>query len=146
MTFVETFQLTEILFKAAMDARNRRCDENTDEIGRILLSWTFKGGRYITGWGVLERGLCGCAALALTGAAGAVDTLKIEIAKYLQGDKAPEADVLAHAAMGLRRQTQRAVGPRYTGSSIDNAMASLDYRRLAPLLDEIADMLSPKVE
>ena len=143
VTFVETFQLTEILFEAAMDARERGCDENADAISTILLSWTFKGGRYITGWGVLERGFCGCAALALSGADGAVDALKAEIEKHLLSDKAPEADVLAHGAMGLRRQTERAVAPMYASSSIDHAMARLNYRKLAPLLEEIAELLSP---
>ena len=47
--FVETFQLTETLFEAAMDARRRGGDENAQEIGSTLLSWAFKGGRYITG-------------------------------------------------------------------------------------------------
>ena len=45
VTFVEKFQLTETLFKAAVDARRRGCDENAEEIARMLLSWTFKGGR-----------------------------------------------------------------------------------------------------
>ena len=37
VTFVETFQLTETLFNAAMDARSHGCGENAEEIGRILL-------------------------------------------------------------------------------------------------------------
>ena len=49
VTFVATFQLTEILFDSAMDARSRGCDENAGDIGRNLLSWVFRGGRYITG-------------------------------------------------------------------------------------------------
>ena len=44
VTFVETFEMTETLFEAALDARNRGCDENAEEIARMLLSWTFKGG------------------------------------------------------------------------------------------------------
>ena len=56
VTFVETFQLTEILFEAATEARGRGCDENADEIAGILLSWTFKGGRYITGLGGAGEG------------------------------------------------------------------------------------------
>ena len=146
VTFVETFQLTEILFEAAMDARSRGCDDNAGDIGRMLLSWAFKGGRYITGWGVLERGLCGCAALASTGDAGAVDALKTEIRRHLESDRAPQPEILAHGAAGLRRAADRAAGPRYASSRIDHAMARLDYRTLVPLLEEIAEMLSPPAQ
>lgn len=38
VTFVETFDLTETLFETALDARNRGCDENAEEIARTLLS------------------------------------------------------------------------------------------------------------
>ena len=144
--FVETFQLTETLFEAAMQTRRRDCDENAEAIARILLSWAFKGGRYITGWGVLERALCGCLALALTGRDGAVDELKTAIAQHLHRDRVPAPEVLAHGAAGLHRRTQGAAVPGYTHSTIDHAMARLDYNLLAPLLEEIADMLSPRAQ
>ena len=54
VTFVENFQMTETLFRAAMDARARSCNKMANEIATILLSWTFKGGRFQTGWGVLR--------------------------------------------------------------------------------------------
>ena len=43
VTFVENYQLTETLFESALDARQRGCDENAQQIARILLSWSFKG-------------------------------------------------------------------------------------------------------
>ena len=143
--FAENFQLTEILFESALDAKGRGCEENADEIARTLLSWTFKGGRYINGWGVLERGLCGCASLALSGEAGAVDALKAGIEHHLQSDHAPEPDVLAHAARGLREQADTIHGPGYRVSAIDHAMARLDYRARRGLLNGLADMLCPEV-
>ena len=104
VTFVETFQLTEALFEAATDARNRGCDDVSKEIGEFLLLWTFKGGRYITGWAVLERGLCACAAFALMGGDGDVDALKTDIRTRLQDDRAPECEVLEHAARGIHQR------------------------------------------
>ena len=144
VTFVETYHLTETLFEAAVDARERGCDENVEDIARMLLSWTFKGGRYITGWNVLERGLCGCSALALTGHEGAVDALKAQIGQHLERDAAPDPDVLAHGAGGLRRRTRPGAWPEYTHSRIDDEMAGLDSAVVLPLLDEIADMLSDR--
>ena len=144
VTFVETFQLTETLFEAAMDARVRGCDENAREIGGSLLSWAFTGGKYMNGLSVLERALCGCAALALSGHARAVDELKTGIDRNLRGEQAPEAEVRAHAADGIRRQTIRIAGPRYASSAIDRAMSDIGHRALMPLLGEIADMLSPE--
>ena len=145
VTFAENFQLTEILFESALDAKGRQCEENADEIARILLSWTFKGGKYINGWGVLERGLCGCATLALSSEAGAIDALRAGIERHLQSDHAPEPEVLAHAARGLREQAETIPGPRYGGSAIDHAMAELDYRARRRLLKDLADMVCPEV-
>ena len=42
-----------------MSARGRGCDELTKKAGKILLFWAFKGGKYETGWGILEKGLYG---------------------------------------------------------------------------------------
>ena len=97
---------------------------------------------------MLERGLCGCAALALTGDAGAVDALKTEIRRHLESDRAPQPEILAHGAAGLRRAADRTAGPIYRDASsrIDHAMARLDYRTLVPLLEEIAEMLSPPAQ
>ena len=61
MRFVENFELTEALFGAAMDARNRDFDDISKEIGKSLLSWSFKGAGHLAEWGVLDRGLCACA-------------------------------------------------------------------------------------
>ena len=145
VTFVETFNLTEILFEAAMKARDGDCDDIAADVDRMLVSWAFKGGRYITGWGVLERSLSGCAALALTAESGAVAALKSAINGHLQGDGAPAPEVRVHGAHGLRRRAQdlaeRSAEPSYILSIMDQVMEDLDYRSLATLLKEIAEML-----
>lgn len=101
VTFVENFQMTETLFEAAMDARNRGCEDIAKEIAGYLLSWAFKGGKYITGWGVLERALCASAVIALTEKDKDVDALKADIVSRVQADGAPEQDVLDHGARGF---------------------------------------------
>ena len=146
VTFAENFQLTEALFEAAMDARNRGCNEVSKEIIQYLLLWTFKGGRYITGWGVLERGLCACAAFALMGVDGDVDALKTEIRACLRDDQAPGQKVMEHAARGIRERAGSHAVRGHWSSSIEGAISQLDYRTLSPLLHEIADILSPPAQ
>ena len=143
VTFVEIFQLTEVLFEAATDARKRGCEEVSRDIGGYLLSWTLKGGRYITGWGVLERGLCACAVFALMGLHGDVDALKDEIHARLQDDRAPEQDVRERAARGIRERADSLPVRGHWSSRIEAAVAQSDYAILAPLLNEIANILSP---
>ena len=146
VTFSENFQLTEAFFQAAMDARNRGCNEVSKEIKQYLLLWTFKGGRYITVWGVLERGLCACAAFVLMGDDGDVDALKTDICACLRDDRAPEQDVLEHAARGIRERAGSLPVRGHWSSSIEGAISQLDYRTLSPLLHEIADILSPPAQ
>ena len=141
VTFVETF-LTEALFKAGMSARSHDCEEVAKKIGEYLLSWTFKGGRYITGWGVLEPGLCACAAFALTGNYGDVDALRASIGARLQKDSAPEQDVREHAARGIRKRADQLLVRGHSSSSIDAAMSQLDHKVLRALLIEISSTLA----
>ena len=143
VTFVENFQLTEALFKIAIDARNRRCNEVSKVTKEYLLLWAFKGGRYITGWGVLERGLCASAAFALTGDDGEVDTLKTHIRARLQDEHSPEREVLEHAARGIRLRADNPPALGHWSSSIERAISQLDYRTFSQILYEIADILSP---
>ena len=138
--------MTEALCEAAMSARNRGCEEISKEIRDYLLSWTFKGGRYITGWGVLERGLCACAAFALTGDNDDVDALKTGIRVHLQSDGAPEQAVLEHAARGIRHRAECLPLGGHWSSRIEAAISQLDYQTLSPLLNEIATMLSPPAQ
>ena len=145
--FVERFQLTEALFKAATSAQNRGCEEVSKEIGKDLLSWAFKGGRYnIKVWQVLERGLCGCAAFVLMGADGDVDALKTDIRTRLREDRAPEREVLERVAREIRHRADSLPVQGHWSSSIEVAMTRLDYSTLSLLLDEIADILSPPAQ
>ncbi len=142
VTFVESIQMTEILFVSAMDARNHGCDQIAREIGGHLLSWTFKGGRYITGWGVLERGLCACAVLALREKDGDVDAFKSEIRSRVHGDRPLEQEVLERAAMKIRERADRLPERGHLSSRIELAISETDQKTLARLLDDIAGILS----
>ena len=141
VTFVENYQLTEKLFEAAIDAHERDCPEVEEEIAGHLLSWAFKGGRYINGWGVLGTGLCACAVFALGGKGREVETLKCGIASSLRRQEAPEQEVLEHAARNIRERAETLYRHGHWSSGIERSISEADHGSLGPLLDEIADIL-----
>jgi len=143
VTFVENFRMTETLFEAAMDARNRGCDDIAKEIGESLLSWTFKGGSYQTGWGVLERGLCGLAAFALLGGDEQVSELRTALAAHLSRDSAPAQEIRDRAAREILERAASLYRDGHWSSRIDMVIARSDHEKLRPLLEEIAGLLSP---
>ncbi|SDP70154.1 hypothetical protein [Desulforhopalus singaporensis] len=145
VTFIENFQITEILFKAAMDAHNRGIDEVAKEIGEILLFWTFKGGRYQTGWGVLERGLCGAAVFALLSGGERIIDLMISIEKLLSGKTAPEQEVRDRAARQIRDRATSLYRKGHWSSLIEMEIAQADHEKLRLLLEDIAEILSPGI-
>jgi len=143
--FIENFQMTETLFEAAMDARNRDCEEIAKEIGEILLSWTFKGGRYQPGWGILERGLCGLTLLALMGGDEQVSELKTAVVTHMSGESAPVQEVRDRAARKILKRAATLYRQGHPTSRIDMAIAQADHQKLCPLLDEISSLLSPDI-
>lgn len=143
VVFVENFQMTETLFEAAFDARNRDCSDIAEEIGKALLSWTFKGGRHQTGRKILERGLCGLVALALMVDEAQVANLKVQINRHLSNDVTPPQEVRIRAARGLLERSANLHRPGHQRSRIDMALDRADYQKLRPLLEAIANLLSP---
>ena len=142
--FVENFQMTETLFKAAMDARDRGCDEIANKIGKILLSWTFKGGKFQTGWGVLERGLCACAVFALTGGEEQIASFKTAINSGILSDVALTQEMRDRAAIEIREKIERLqTQEHFPSSQIDVELSKADYESLRPLLQDVANILSP---
>ena len=145
VTFIENFQMTETLFEAAIDAHNRGCDEIAKEIGEILLSWTFKGGRYQTGWGVLERGLCGAAVFALMGSDERTAEFLTSVEANLAKESAPEQDIRDRAARKIRERATTLYRDGHWSSRIEMGIAHADHGKLRPLLEDIAQRLSPAV-
>lgn len=142
VAFVENFQMTEALFEAAVKARNRGCDEIAREIGEILASWTFKGGRYQTGWGVLERGLCGLAAFAVNGGDEEISRLRTAVVSRLADKSAPEQEIRDRTAREILKRAANLHRQGYGLSRIEMAIAQADHAKLRPLLEEIAFALS----
>ena len=143
--FVENFQMTETLFEAASDAHTRGCKEIAKQIEDILFSWTFKGGRYQTGWGILERGLCGLAVFALMGGDSQVSELRTGIADHLSGSSAPTQEIRDRAARDIFERATTLYRQGDWTSSIERAIGQADHEKIRSLLEEIAGLLSSSI-
>jgi len=145
--FVENFRMTESLFKAAMDAHRRGCPELADDIGKMLLSWMFKAGRYQTGCATLERSVYGLATLSLlANDAALVAWLKEEITARMAAGGLPDKEVRDHAALEIRGRAASLYSSGHLTSAIEHGMAQSDHGKLEPLLEEIADLISPETK
>jgi hypothetical protein len=142
--FVETFGVTERLFDAALDAHNRDCLDITADLVQLLVRWMFKAGQHDCGWAILERSIYGLAVLALLGEANAaIVKLKTEIGKRLAAGGLPDQELRDRAALEIRCRAARLHCEGHWGSSIETGMSRVDHRKLRPLLEELADLISP---
>lgn len=145
VAFVENSQMTETLFEAAMDAHSRNCDEVSKIIFDLLLSWAFKAGRHNTGWAILERSIYGLATLALIrGDTLEGSCLKAAILKRLAEEKTPDQKIRDRAAREIRQRAATLYRQGHGYSHIENAMSRVDHEKLSPLLEGIANLLSPE--
>lgn len=144
VTFIENFQMTETLFDAALDAYHRGCPDIAAKITDLLTSWMFKGGRFLTGWPILERSIYGLAVLALLGEDdGAIPRLEAAITKGVSIGELPDQGAKDRAAREIRGRAATLYRLGRWSSSIEQGMAQVDDAKLKPLLEELADLISP---
>lgn len=140
--FLENFQMTELLFEVAIDAHSRGCVEVSAHVCTLFLSWTFKAGRHETGWAILERGCYGLATLELIqGNDGS--TLLGAISDCLAKTNAPGQTIRDRAARDIRERAETLYREGHWSSRIERSMNQVDPANLRPLLNEIANRLSP---
>jgi hypothetical protein len=144
IAFVENYQMTEILFEAAINAHKRNCFEFSAEARGLLLDWAFKGGKHKTGQAILERSLYGIATLSLvTGNAVVVEDLKRKISACLTQPGAPDQQIRDQAAREIRRRAASLYRRGHLSSRIEHEMSQVDHATMKSLLEELANLLSP---
>jgi len=143
--FVEKYQVTEQLFEAAVDAKQRDCDEIAYSIRDLLLAWAFKAGKFETGWAILERACCGLVCLNIMFEFDD-DVLINAIEKRLAGVDSPSLELRFRASQEIRKEAEKYHRAGYSTREIEAAMAHVDQGRLRSLLNKIADQLTPEVE
>ena len=145
ISFVETYQVTELLFEAALDAVARQGDEVSKITRELLISWAFKAGRYQIGWAILQRSMCALATLALwKDDLDLVPWLRADLTKRLGQPGAPDQELRDRAARELRDHAANQRRPEFEIRRIEHAMGEIEPGKLRPLLLEIANLLSPE--
>ena len=140
---VAQFKLTDVLFEIALHAHNASHTEFSIEIDRILLSWAFKGGRYQTGWGVLQHSIFALSTLAMVRGGGVhCQELMDKLADRIGRESNIDQDLLNQAASAIRQKATTPWVASSTDPSIETEMRQVDRTALVKLLEEIADMLS----
>ncbi len=143
ITFIENYQLTELLFEAAVDANQRDCIDIAYDIRNMLVSWAFKGGRHQTGWSILEKS---CYALACLNIIFDLDDSVILnlIENNVSKTESPDVEVRRRACRDITREAGEVRHREFEIRQIYAAMAELDQNRLRTLLLEIANKLTPE--
>ena len=144
ISFVETYQVTELLFEAALDAVGRESDEVSKITRELLISWAFKAGRYQIAGAILQRSMCALAALALWKEdRDFVPWLRAELSIRLGQPGAPDQELRDRAARELRELAATQRRREFEFRRMEHAMGEIEPGKLRPLLSEIANLLSP---
>jgi hypothetical protein len=142
--FVESFGITEGLFETALEIYRRDCLELAQAVTDLLVEWMFKAGRHQSGWAILERSIYGVATLALLAEAeGGIPRLKAKVRKRVDAGELTDLQEADRAARKVRGQAPHLWRTDHWTSAIDQVMAQADPKKLRPLLEELADIISP---
>lgn len=140
--FVEAYQLTDVLYGSVRAAYGRGCEEVAENAERYLLSWSFKAGKYETGWDTLSRGLCALAVVATRRGEAHCRRLKAGIESRLAEKSKPSRELLERTAERISHTAEQLGRRDYGSSRIDMDIARADHTLLRPLLDDIAQILT----
>lgn len=145
VTYVESVRLADVLVEIAFKAQQRECANVAQDTFKVLIGWAFKAGRHQTGWASLETALCGAAVLCAQGVATR-EKLAALIDGQLEMQEAPKQALRDRAAVSIRETAHSLYKHRDGLSVIDGALGSIDSKLLRPVLESLADQLSPREE
>jgi len=142
--YIEMYRIADNIFESTVDAHKRGCDTEALKIRDLLLSWTFKVGKYQTGRASLEKACCGLVCLNLI-LELSDEKLFTDIDTYLSKEDAPSFDIRSRTASDLHEEAEK-YRSGYAHDNIDMAMARVDQARLRVLLHGVADHLCPEID
>ncbi|MCD6476339.1 MAG: hypothetical protein J7K85_08800 [Anaerolineaceae bacterium] len=144
ITFIENYQLTEVLFSTGLDAHHRQCEGVASKTNDLLIDWAFKAGKYQTGGGSFEQSLYALVALSLERDQVSGVQLTTALTKRLLKVDIPNVEIRAQTARNMREQAATLYQLRYSLQSVQLSMERADNKHLQPLLKQIADQISPE--
>jgi hypothetical protein len=139
ITYIENYHITDNIFEVAVAAYRRGCNKEALEIRELLLEWTYKSGKYQTGWGTLKKSFCGLACLNLIFDL-ADGVILIEIDTYLTKEEVASIELRSRTARDLHKEAEK-YRTNYGHDAIDIAMTEVNQERLRELLHLIANHL-----
>ena len=142
LAFVLKNPMKDKLFEAMSDAKYFGCDEISEQIGSLLLSWAFVCGRYGVGMANLSEVLCGMAAFALKN--GQTKELIVSIRKHSSNNPASSQKIREEVARSIRRESATLFETRLRGGfygMMERCIAEADHEKLSPFLEQIASIL-----
>lgn len=138
---VAAYQLTELLFELAGEAKAFDADDVAESALSTLLRWSFSAGRHQLGRETLDHGL-----LLLAAHATYHDEPEAQLVDRLNAALGREADysveIRARAAHELRREAAKHRGADYALSVSERVLAEVDHPSLSRRLGLLADALT----
>jgi len=143
VAFVEGSQVTEMIFR--ISARSLVLDRRDFAQAGFsrLLKWAFNAGRHESGWGILDKAICGLIVLALLlyPAEGATN-LEILVKKRLGSENSPSPELRRRVARELKERAVEAGPIGHWSSDIFSEMSKIDRGRIRVLLERMATIFS----
>lgn len=139
--FAETFQIAEVVFRAALDALRFGSATVFTAAREVLLAWILKAGKYQTGWGTLERGILALTVLALRDPDDHDGVLLLGQMKKRFSELQITAELRGRTVDGLMEVVRGDFGRRYASNHIDHELSRVDGPRLRALLQKIITLL-----
>ncbi len=140
LAYLAPYQIHERLFECGMSLYAGGCVEVAVTVAEQLVSWAFKAGGRVDGWGTLESSLYCVAVLSLRPELLAA-TSKAKLAACMAKYPLPQ-ELRDSTAREIRREAHSRFGGGH-GFGVKQAMSHENPKNLSIALIKIADLLSP---
>jgi hypothetical protein len=142
VAFAENYNLSGIIFEAAMLSHALSCDEAALTLQQILLGWTFKEGTSAHSARRITAGLCGLAVLSIAlEELTTTERLYEDIGTHLNGPNSPPQEIRDRIARDIREKADNPHRRRMTFSRIEIELNQAAPEVITPVLVAIADLL-----
>lgn len=141
--WIGAYSFMEHIFDFGMMSLRHGWQRGFNDAWKLLFNWSFGAGRNLTGWGTLEEGLKGLAALALHPQVNRAGQLLREIGARIGRDGDPPREIYERAAASLREDAENLWARELESRSIERVLTRNPRPATRALMLNIAALLSP---